>query len=233
MQVAHHYFENAFAYFTRRINRCISMGASVACACMHAVMKTHKLTLQRVRMARLVRSWDTTRESFFFDGSTNRRRPRPPASFLRWSALQDAAFMDPADGREKIWSESNVSEDFDMSLRLQMRGYTIRCARLQNSSDVSVLTSRVRHRWATYARGMFKEGVSLTVDDEVNRWQKYAYGCSEWVFFFPSSVVWFEFSRALSGSCSTRSCTGGERARSGTRFIASFGLAHRCITRYP
>ena len=26
MQVAHHYFENGIAYFTRRINRCISMG---------------------------------------------------------------------------------------------------------------------------------------------------------------------------------------------------------------
>ena len=26
MQVAHHYFENAIAYFTRRINRCISIG---------------------------------------------------------------------------------------------------------------------------------------------------------------------------------------------------------------
>jgi hypothetical protein len=34
-------------------------------------------------------------------------------------------------------------------------------------------------RWATYSRGAFKEGVSLTVDDELNRWQKYAYGCSE------------------------------------------------------
>ena len=26
MQVAHHYFENGIAYFTHRINRCISMG---------------------------------------------------------------------------------------------------------------------------------------------------------------------------------------------------------------
>ena len=25
MQVAHHYFENGIAYFTRRINRCISL----------------------------------------------------------------------------------------------------------------------------------------------------------------------------------------------------------------
>lgn len=29
MQVAHHYFENAIAYFTRRINRCISIGTSI------------------------------------------------------------------------------------------------------------------------------------------------------------------------------------------------------------
>ena len=75
--------------------------------------------------------------------------------FLRWQAVQDAAFFD-RDGKEKIWSESHVSEDFDMALRLQMRGYII--------------------RWATYSKGGFKEGVSLTVDDELNRWQKYAYG---------------------------------------------------------
>ena len=32
------------------------------------------------------------------------------------------------------------------------------------------------YRWATYSKGSFKEGVSLSVDDELNRWQKYAYG---------------------------------------------------------
>lgn len=118
MQVAHHYFENGIAYFTRRINKCISL----SCA---------------------------NGEVAPFVGHN---------AFLRWRALQDAAFIDPADGLEKIWSESNVSEDFDMALRLQMRGYII--------------------RWATYSKGGFKEGVSLTVDDELNRWQKYAYG--EW-----------------------------------------------------
>ncbi|KAI0688232.1 glycosyl transferase family group 2-domain-containing protein [Cytidiella melzeri] len=83
-------------------------------------------------------------------------------AFLRWSALQDAAFIDPADGKSKIWSESNVSEDFDMALRLQLKGYII--------------------RWSTYSDGGFKEGVSLTCDDELNRWQKYAYGCNELIF---------------------------------------------------
>lgn len=33
-------------------------------------------------------------------------------------------------------------------------------------------------RWASYANGEFEEGVSLTCDDEINRWQKYAWGCS-------------------------------------------------------
>jgi cellulose synthase/poly-beta-1,6-N-acetylglucosamine synthase-like glycosyltransferase len=100
--------------------------------------------------------------------------------FLRWKALQDAAFIDPADGLEKIWSESNVSEDFDMALRLQLRGYIIRFV---TSSLVQVhvvnLHSLYGFSWATYAKGQFKEGVSLTVDDELNRWQKYAYGCNE------------------------------------------------------
>ncbi|TBU27325.1 glycosyl transferase family group 2-domain-containing protein [Dichomitus squalens] len=129
MQVAHHYFENGIAYFTRRINKCISL----SCA---------------------------NGEVAPFVGHN---------AFLRWKALQDAAFVDPLDGQEKIWSESNVSEDFDMALRLQMRGYII--------------------RWATYSKGGFKEGVSLTVDDELNRWQKYAYGCNE-LLFNPFAQWW-------------------------------------------
>ncbi|KAH9938818.1 glycosyl transferase family group 2-domain-containing protein [Epithele typhae] len=83
-------------------------------------------------------------------------------AFLRWAALQDAAFIDEADGKKKIWSESNVSEDFDMALRLMLRGFVM--------------------RWATYSNRGFKEGVSLTCDDELNRWQKYSYGCNELIF---------------------------------------------------
>ncbi|KAI0267998.1 glycosyl transferase family group 2-domain-containing protein [Russula aff. rugulosa BPL654] len=123
MQVAHHYFENGIAHFTRRVNKCISM----ACA---------------------------NGEVAPFVGHN---------AFLRWSALQDAAFNDPGDNdKKKIWSETNVSEDFDMALRLQLKGYLI--------------------RWATYSEGGFKEGVSLTCDDELNRWQKYSYGCNELIF---------------------------------------------------
>ena len=81
-------------------------------------------------------------------------------AILRWSAVQDIAYT--SDGVEKYWSESTVSEDFDMALRLQTAGYIIRLA--------------------SYTGAGFKEGVSLTVYDELARWEKYAYGCNELIF---------------------------------------------------
>ncbi|KAG9963913.1 hypothetical protein KCU61_g3421, partial [Aureobasidium melanogenum] len=83
-------------------------------------------------------------------------------AILRWSAVQDIAYDCPLDLKEKYWSEETVSEDFDMALRLQTAGYLV--------------------RFASYAGDGFKEGVSLTVYDELARWEKYAYGCSELVF---------------------------------------------------
>ncbi|GAA6034551.1 hypothetical protein JCM8097_005388 [Rhodosporidiobolus ruineniae] len=80
-------------------------------------------------------------------------------AYLRYSAMQHQA-MDNPDG--KFWSEEHVSEDFVMSLNMTRAGYIT--------------------RWATYALGGYQEGVSLTCDDELNRWQKYAFGCSEMVF---------------------------------------------------
>ena len=82
-------------------------------------------------------------------------------AMLRWSAIQQVAYVDE-DGYEKFWSESHVSEDFDMSLRLQCNHYIIRLA--------------------AWAGDGFKEGVSLTVYDELARWEKYAYGCNELLF---------------------------------------------------
>ena len=81
---------------------------------------------------------------------------------LRWSAVQDAASYTDEDGYEKFWSESHVSEDFDMALRMQVAGYAL--------------------RYAAYTGDGFKEGVSLTVYDELARWEKYAYGCNELLF---------------------------------------------------
>ncbi|KAH0542307.1 hypothetical protein FGG08_003244 [Glutinoglossum americanum] len=82
-------------------------------------------------------------------------------AILRWSAIQQIGYEDE-DGYEKYWSESTVSEDFDMALRLQTNGHIIRLA--------------------AYAGDGYKEGVSLTVYDELARWEKYAYGCNELIF---------------------------------------------------
>ena len=82
-------------------------------------------------------------------------------AILRWSALQKVSFIDE-DGNERFWAENCVSEDFDMALRLQLVGYFV--------------------RMATWSGDGFKEGVSLTVYDEITRWQKYAYGCNELMF---------------------------------------------------
>lgn len=81
-------------------------------------------------------------------------------AILRWSAVQDISYE--TDGVEKFWSESTVSEDFDMALRLQTVGYLVRLG--------------------AYTNDGFKEGVSLTVYDELARWEKYAYGCNELIF---------------------------------------------------
>ncbi|KAK3679131.1 hypothetical protein LTR78_000691 [Recurvomyces mirabilis] len=81
-------------------------------------------------------------------------------TFIRWKAIQSVSWEE--DGMTKYWSDAHVSEDFDVSLRLQMQGFVVRLA--------------------TYHNGGFKEGVSLTVYDELARWEKYAYGCNELVF---------------------------------------------------
>lgn len=81
-------------------------------------------------------------------------------AILRWSAVQDVSFE--LDGVEKYWAENTVSEDFDMALRLQSNGYVL--------------------RFSTVFGDGFQEGVSLTVYDELARWEKYAYGCSELLF---------------------------------------------------
>ncbi|KAH9845813.1 Glycosyltransferase 2-like [Teratosphaeria destructans] len=90
-------------------------------------------------------------------------------AILRWSAIQQIGYFDE-DGYEKFWSESHVSEDFEMSLKLQCQGYIIRLA-----------------AWAGEG---FKEGVSLTVYDELARWEKYAYGCNELLFYPLRKWLW-------------------------------------------
>ncbi|KAL1616786.1 hypothetical protein SLS54_008178 [Diplodia seriata] len=83
-------------------------------------------------------------------------------TFIRWKAIQSISWFDEEDQTTKFWSDAHVSEDFDVSLRLQMSDFVVRLA--------------------TYHSGGFKEGVSLTIHDELSRWTKYAYGCNELVF---------------------------------------------------
>lgn len=86
-------------------------------------------------------------------------------AIVRWKAIQSAAgYYEPQDGYEKYWSEDHVSEDFAMALSLLTAGYQL--------------------RYAAYQGDGFKEGVSLTVYDELARWEKYAYGVNE-VMFHP------------------------------------------------
>jgi hypothetical protein len=73
-------------------------------------------------------------------------------AFLRWQAVQSVGNPPEEDGYVCFWSESHVSEDFDIALRLQIAGNIVRLA-------------------SYHGRG-FKEGVSLSVFDELDRWEK-------------------------------------------------------------
>ncbi|EXJ56310.1 uncharacterized protein A1O5_12577 [Cladophialophora psammophila CBS 110553] len=84
-------------------------------------------------------------------------------AIIRWSALQ-AGKLTTVDGKSTFWAENCVSEDFEMALRLQSLGYITRFSTIFGISSG------------------FEEGVSLTVYDEVARWEKYAYGCCELIF---------------------------------------------------
>ena len=102
-------------------------------------------------------------------------------AFLRWSALQHISYQEGEDSSPKYWSEATVSEDFDMALRLQIKGYIVRfaaysCHRKPEEERVQLKANPKQQKQE------FKEGVSLTVYDELARWEKYAYGCSELIF---------------------------------------------------
>ncbi len=96
--------------------------------------------------------------------------------FLRGSALAE-------DGPE-FFSEEHVSEDFEVSMRMQLRGY--------------------KGRYVTYLRG-FEEGVTVSPWDEIVRLRKYAYGVSELVVqpvgqWLEKGIVGDTFKKYLIGS---------------------------------
>jgi Glycosyl transferase family group 2 len=81
---------------------------------------------------------------------------------LNWQAIQEVSWYDEEVGYRKYWSESHVSEDFDLSMRLQSAGYI--------------------GRYALYTGDGFQEGVSVTVHDEIKKLKKFAYGSGEMIF---------------------------------------------------
>ena len=82
-------------------------------------------------------------------------------AFLRWSVMEEVSVEKP-NGDRHFWSEDHVSEDFELALRVQTAGFSTRLA--------------------IYGEKEFEEGVSITVYDEISRWTKYAWGCSELMF---------------------------------------------------
>lgn len=82
-------------------------------------------------------------------------------AFLRFSAITDVATLDD-DGQTCYWSEQHVSEDFELSLKLLSSGYST--------------------RMVGYSEMQFQEGVCLTINEELKRWEKYAFGVSELIF---------------------------------------------------
>jgi hypothetical protein len=83
-------------------------------------------------------------------------------AFLRWSSVKKVAFYDEDDKRTKYWSESHVSEDFDLYIRL---------------ASINEFG-----RYVMYTGDEFQEGVSLSYSDEVIKFRKFAYGACELVF---------------------------------------------------
>eukprot|EP00877_Chromochloris_zofingiensis_P006822 jgi/Chrzof1/2393/Cz11g13140.t1 len=85
-------------------------------------------------------------------------------AFLRWSAVKKISFTDDEPNKVKYWSEDNVSEDFDLYIRLA--------------------GNNMFGRYVMYTGDDFQEGVSLTYIDEVIKWRKFAFGACE-LFFNP------------------------------------------------
>lgn len=81
---------------------------------------------------------------------------------LSWEVMDEVSWMDESSGYRCWWSEAHVSEDFDMCLRMTSGNY--------------------EGRYVTYTGSGFKEGVSVTVFEEITKLKKYAYGAGEMLF---------------------------------------------------
>ncbi|CAN0057476.1 unnamed protein product [Heterosigma akashiwo] len=90
-------------------------------------------------------------------------------AFLRWTALQEVADKSllPS-GYIQFWTESNVSEDFELSMKMAIAGYI--------------------GRYCVYTGSAFQEGISLSFHDEMMRLKKFTYGACETIFTAAPSI---------------------------------------------
>jgi hypothetical protein len=98
-------------------------------------------------------------------------------AILRWSAMDSVRRYTP-DKTPYWWSEDRVSEDFDMSMRMA--------------------ANKQYGRYVTHTGFGFLEGVSLSYDDEVSKFRKFAFGSSE--IMFNPFIKWFSCGGPLSGT---------------------------------
>jgi cellulose synthase/poly-beta-1,6-N-acetylglucosamine synthase-like glycosyltransferase len=122
-------------------------------------MSTHSMRTGTTHWESIVSHFTDTIYDVAFLVTTSYGDPSPLVGhnvFLRKSALEECKL------HSGYFSEKHVSEDFELSMRLQAAGYI--------------------GRYATCMSG-FEEGVTYSAIDEIIRLQKYAYGINELVLY--------------------------------------------------
>lgn len=106
---------------------------------------------------------DALYQIFFLISSAN--GVLPPlvghSTFLRKSALHRAGHRGPA-GTVEYWSESHISEDFELMIRLYIMGYT--------------------GKYVAFPDSEFQEGITFNYDEEARKLRKFSSGAHELIF---------------------------------------------------
>lgn len=122
--------------------------------------KTRPINEDENYFSRMVGRFTQNLFQLIFVFSTQGGSPSPLVghnAILRMKALREAGFVEG--GVFKYWSEDRVSEDFDLSMRLQTKDYF--------------------GRYIAYPDTDFGEGVTRTFQEEIQKLTKFAYGASE------------------------------------------------------
>lgn len=167
MIVANNFFENGIAFFTRLVNTSISWvvaNGDVGCFVGHNAFIRWS-ALQEIAQQQPDGRWQIWSErcaALLFLSPPLSPRTTSPHPLLLVDSLADASHrsqprvgglrLRPQDARSRVRPRPRPSPSRGSSTDADPRSYDV--------------------RWATYSDGAFEEGVSLTCDDELNRWQK-------------------------------------------------------------